>query len=186
MFDRIFDLWWIPVLRGVLAILFGILALFWPGITILALVIVFGAYAIVDGVFALIAAFRGPTEEHRVGMAAVGVLGILAGVVALLWPGITALALLLVIAAWFVATGVFEIIAGVRLRKEIENEWLPILSGVVSVIFGILLLAWPAGGALAIAWLIGLSAIAYGITLIALGLRLRKTRTHLRSMPVSP
>ena len=182
MFDRIFDLWWIPALRGALAILFGILALFWPGITILALVIVFGAYAIVDGVFALLTAFRGPAEGHRAGMAVVGVLGILAGVVALAWPGITALALLLVIAAWFVTTGIFEVIAGIRLRKRLESEWLPILAGVVSVIFGVLLLAWPAGGALAIAWLIGLSALVYGITLLALGLRLRKARSAARVM----
>jgi uncharacterized membrane protein HdeD (DUF308 family) len=164
---------WI-VLRGVFALLFGIFAFIWPGITLAALVLVWGAYAIADGVMALIAAFTMHEEgKPMASLIIVGILGIAAGVVTFLWPGMTALILLLFIASWAVLMGVFEIAAAIRLRKHIENEWLLALSGLVSILFGVLLFLQPGAGALAVIWLIGSFAIFFGILLIALGFRLK-------------
>ncbi|MEU6740760.1 HdeD family acid-resistance protein [Streptosporangium sandarakinum] len=162
--------WWVYLVRGACAILFGLLAILWPGITVFALVIVFGVYAIVNGVFALL----GSRERgSRTWMIAYGVLSVLAGVAALVWPGITALALLFLIAAWAVVVGVAEIMAGIRLRKATTGEWAFILSGVLAVLFGVLLFVWPAAGALAVVWLIGTMAIVYGVALTALAFRVR-------------
>jgi uncharacterized membrane protein HdeD (DUF308 family) len=164
---------WI-VLRGVFALLFGIFAFIWPGITLAALVLVWGAYAIADGVMALIAAFTMHEEgKPMASLIVVGILGIAAGVVTFLWPGMTALVLLLFIASWAVLMGIFEIAAAIRLRKHIENEWLLALSGLVSIVFGVLLFLQPGAGALAVIWLIGSFAIFFGIVLIALGIRLK-------------
>ncbi len=164
---------WI-VLRGVFAVLFGIFAFIWPGITLAALVLVWGVYAIADGVMALIAAFTMHEEgKPMASLIVVGILGIAAGVVTFLWPGMTALVLLLFIASWAVLMGVFEIAAAIRLRKHIENEWLLALSGLVSILFGVLLFLQPGPGALAVIWLIGSFAIFFGILLLALGFRLK-------------
>ena len=164
---------WI-VLRGVFALLFGIFAFIWPGITLAALVLVWGAYAIADGVMALIAAFTMHEEgKPMASLIVVGILGIAAGVVTFIWPGMTALVLLLFIASWAVLMGIFEIAAAIRLRKHIENEWLLALSGLVSIVFGVLLFLQPGAGALAVIWLIGSFAIFFGIVLIALGIRLK-------------
>jgi uncharacterized membrane protein HdeD (DUF308 family) len=139
-----------------------------------ALVLVWGAYAIADGVMALIAAFTMHEEgKPMASLIIVGILGIAAGVVTFLWPGMTALILLLFIASWAVLMGVFEIAAAIRLRKHIENEWLLALSGLVSILFGVLLFLQPGAGALAVIWLIGSFAIFFGILLIALGIRLK-------------
>lgn len=166
--------WWAVALRGAIAIIFGVLALFWPGITVAVLVIMFGAYALVDGIFALVSAFSGKNKESRGLMALLGVLGILFGIVALVWPGVTALALVFLIGGWAVVTGITEIVAAIRLRKEIKGEWLLIASGVISVIFGVLLWLAPGSGAIALAWLIGIYAIVFGVMLVALGFRLHK------------
>ncbi|HEY7318771.1 MAG TPA: HdeD family acid-resistance protein [Candidatus Binatia bacterium] len=166
--------WYWIVLRGLFAVLFGIFAFIWPGITLAVLVLVWGVYAIADGVMALIAAYTMHEEGKPMGsLIVVGILGIAAGVVTFLWPGMTALVLLLFIASWAVLMGVFEIAAAVRLRKHIENEWLLGLSGVVSIIFGVLMFLQPGAGALAVVWLIGSFAIFFGILLIALGFRLK-------------
>ncbi|MBP2703111.1 HdeD family acid-resistance protein [Microbispora sp. RL4-1S] len=165
--------WWAPALRGVLAILFGLIALVWPGITLLALVLVFAAYAVVNGVVTLMQAARGHTGRSRAWIGVSGLISLLVGLIAFLWPGITALALLLVIAFWFVVTGIVEIVAAVGLRRRIEGEWVLALNGVVSVVFGLLLFVWPATGALAVVWLIGLSAVAIGVSLLVLAFRLR-------------
>jgi uncharacterized membrane protein HdeD (DUF308 family) len=166
--------WWALVLRGVVAVLFGLAAFFWPGITLLALVFLFGAYALVNGIFAILAGVTGADRNSRWWVLILeGILGIAIAVVTVLWPGITALTLLYLIAAWAVITGTLEIVAAIRLRREIDNEWLLGLSGVVSVLFGLYIAAFPAGGALAVVWLIGAYAILWGILLIALGLRLR-------------
>ena len=170
---------WI-VLRGVFAVLFGIFAFIWPGITLAALVLVWGAYAIADGVMALIAAFT--MHEGGKPMASlivVGILGIAAGVVTFLWPGMTALVLLFFIASWAVLMGIFEIAAAIRLRKHIENEWLLGLSGLVSILFGVLLFLQPGAGALAVIWLIGSFLIFFGILLIALGFKLKGLASRL-------
>ena len=162
------------MLRGLVALLFGVLTFVWPGISLTALVFLFGAYAFVDGLFAVAAALRSPEGyKHWWALLVEGVFGVIAGVLAFAWPGITALVLLYLIAAWAVVTGVFEIAAAIRLRKYITGEWLLALGGALSVLFGVLLAAWPAAGALAVLWLIGAYAVLFGVLLIALGLKLR-------------
>ena len=165
--------WWALALRGVLAVLFGIMAWFWPDITLRVLVLLFGAYALVDGVFALIAAVSGASEGRRWTLLLEAVAGNAAGVLTVVWPDLTALALLYVIAAWAIITGVFEIIAAVELRRVIEGEWLLALGGLASILFGVLLIVFPGEGALALTWMIGTYAVIFGIVLIVLGLRLR-------------
>ena len=164
--------WWTLVLRGIAAIIFGIPAYLWPGITFTVLVLFFGAYALWDGVFALIGAFR--TEgERRWSLVLEGVVGIAAGLVTFLWTGAASLALLLVIGAWAIVTGIFEIVSAIRLREEIEGEWFLLISGLLSVLFGIALAIWPAAGLVAVTWMIGAYSILFGVLLTMLGFRLR-------------
>jgi uncharacterized membrane protein HdeD (DUF308 family) len=174
MLETLTRYWWAVVLRGVAAVLFGLLALIWPDITLFVLVILFGAYALVDGVLALVAAAMGENRGRRGWLIFEGVAGVLAGIVTFDWPGATTLALLYLIAAWALVTGVLEVMAAIRLRREIHGEWLLILSGVCSVLFGILLVVWPATGALALVILIGSYAIVFGVVLVAFGMRLRR------------
>ena len=165
---------WIE-LRGIVAVLFGVLALLWPGVTLAALVILWGAFALADGILSLIAAFKVRDQGKPFwSLLIVGLLGIAAGIVTFLWPGMTALVLLMFIAAWAFVMGIFQIIAAIRLRKEIENEWLLGLSGVLSVIFGVLMFLQPEKGALAVIWIIGAYAIFFGVLLIVLGFRLKR------------
>ncbi|MBF8190659.1 DUF308 domain-containing protein [Nonomuraea sp. K274] len=164
--------WWPLLIRGLAAVVFGFLALVWPGITVLVLVIFFGGYALVSGLFALFAGFRHGARS-RLWLIISGIIGILAGIVAFVWPGITSLALLYVVAFWAILTGVAEIVAGIQLRKLITNEWMFIVGGALSVIFGILLLIWPVPGLLSLVWLIAVFAILYGISMIASSLRVR-------------
>ncbi|WP_165252794.1 HdeD family acid-resistance protein [Paludisphaera soli] len=178
--------WWALALRGLFAVLFGVLAFAWPGITLGALVVLFGTYSLVDGVLALVAVLSGRTEGMPWwAMLLEGFVGIAAGFVTFLWPGITALALLCVIAAWAIVTGFFQVIAAIRLRKEIRGEWLLVVSGLLSIAFGVILLVDPAAGALAVVWLIGTYAVAAGVLLIVLGFRLR-SRLHRGSLGVVP
>ena len=167
--------WWTLIVRGVAAIIFGILAYLWPDITFTVLVLFFGAYALWDGVFAVIGAFR-TQGERRWALILAGLVGIAAGLVTFFWPGAATLAILTIIAAWAIVTGVFEIIGAIRLREEIEGEWLMLLSGLLSVLFGIALVIWPVAGLVAVTWMIGAYAIIFGILLIALGIRLRNWR----------
>lgn len=166
--------WWTVLIRGIAAVLFGLLALVWPSATLLALVLCFGAYALVDGVLALIAATREMGHGQRVEwLFAEGVFGVLAGLFTLIIPGVTALMLLYFIAAWAVLTGITEIVQAIELRREISNEWLLILSGVISVLLGVALALFPGAGALSLIWVIGIYAIFFGALLIGLSLRLR-------------
>jgi uncharacterized membrane protein HdeD (DUF308 family) len=167
--------WWALVLRGLAAILFGILAFAWPGITLFVLVLFFGAYMLVDGIFAIVAAVRAAGEEDRWWLLLIqGTLGVLAGLVAIFWPGLTALALMYFIAAWAIVTGIMEIVAAIRLRREIEGEWALALSGALSVLFGVLLVVLPApAGLLSLVWLIGAYAVATGVLLLILAFRVR-------------
>lgn len=178
MLRALADNWWLLLLRGVAAIIFGILAFFWPGITLLTLVLLWGAYALVDGVLALWAAISGRvptmTPGPRWWLGIVGLAGIAAGIMTFAWPGMTTFILLMFIAAWAIVTGVMEIWGAVRLRKEIEGEWLLILSGLLSVAFGIILFAQPGTGALALVWFIGWFAVLFGAVNIALAFRLRQ------------
>jgi uncharacterized membrane protein HdeD (DUF308 family) len=166
--------WWALAIRGLLAVVVGILAFVSPGITLTALVLLFGAYAAADGIFAIIAALKGPGGAKRWwALVLEGILGISVGVLTFFMPGITALFLLYLIAFWAILTGAFEIGIAIRLRKEIAGEWLMALSGVCSVLFGALLVLFPGAGALAVMWLIGAYAIVFGALLLALAFRLR-------------
>ncbi len=162
------------LIRGIAGIVVGILAVAWPGITIAVLVGIFGVYAIIDGITNLFIGFSrsrvgGRSWAHVIQ----GLVGIGAGVLTFLWPGVTALALVFFIAAWAIVTGAFEIAAAIKLRKVIKGEWLLALSGALSVAFGLLVFAFPAAGAVGIAFVLGAYAVATGIILVTLGIRLR-------------
>ena len=167
--------WWVFVVRGVLAVLFGLCTFLLPRVTLAVLVLLYAAYALGDGVMTTIAAFGSRTNRDRFpwSVLLVGIMGIVAGSVTFMYPRLTALLLLYLIAAWHILRGVFEIIVAVSLRKEITGEGWLILGGIGSVAFGVLLYAMPGAGALALLWLIGGYAIAFGILMIALGIELR-------------
>lgn len=172
--------WWTFVLRGVLAVLFGIGAFVWPEITLVVLVTLFGVFAIADGVLSIAAAFA--PDQFRWSHLFSGLLGIGAGIVAFAWPGLTAVALVYVIAAWAIATGIMEIAAAISLRRVIEGEWYFGFAGVMSILFGTLLTVFPGEGALSLTWLIGTYAIIFGVAVAALGFRLRGMK-HLAEVP---
>jgi uncharacterized membrane protein HdeD (DUF308 family) len=165
--------WWAVSLRGLAGILFGIITFFAPGISLAALVLLFGAYALVDGVLAIVSAARRRGADRWGLLLLEGLVGIAAGVLTFMWPAITAIALLYVIAAWALVTGAFEIAAAIRLRKVITGEWLLVLSGILSIALGVLLVLFPGPGALAVVIWIGAFAFVFGALLFALGLRLR-------------
>jgi uncharacterized membrane protein HdeD (DUF308 family) len=166
--------WWVLVLRGLVALLFGLAALFWPSLILAVLIVFFGAYALVDGVLAVIAAFRSSGRGMRRPLLLIeGAIGILFGIVALFWPDLTALTLLYIIAFWAILSGISRIVMAIMLRREIENEWSIALSGVLSVILGIVLMLLPGAGLLAYTLLIGLLALAVGIALIYYAFRVR-------------
>ncbi len=149
-----------------------LLAYVWPGLTFTILVLFFGAYALWDGIFALIGAFR-TRAERRWALILEGIAGVAAGLFTFLWPEAATVALLFIIAGWAIFTGIMEIITAIRLRKEIHGELLMALSGLLSVAFGIAIAVWPAAGLLAITWLIAAYAIIFGVLLIILGFRVR-------------
>jgi uncharacterized membrane protein HdeD (DUF308 family) len=167
--------WWLFLLRGVAALIFGVLSLVWPEISLATLILFFGAYALVDGAFALSAAIVGRGDaEVRWWLVLVGLLGIGIGIGTFLWPGLTALTLLYFIAGWVIAIGLLQIIGAIELRNVIEDEWWLIFDGALSVLFGILLFIMPGAGALALIWLIALFAIAYGILMVGFAFKVKK------------
>ena len=168
--------WWILALRGVAAIAFGVLAWFWPDITLIVLVTLFGAYALVDGIFSLITAARGRSREPRWIVAVMGVAGILIGLMTLLWPDLTAVALVYLIAAWAGFVGATAVLAAITLHRDGDDVRLQIVIGVLAIIFGVFVAVFPGPGALALIWLIGAFAVAYGVLLLALAVRLRDWR----------
>lgn len=173
MLDLLTQKWWAVALRGVLAIVFGIVALAFPGATLVSLALVFGAYAFVDGVFAIVSAF-GRRGREAVWYVLDGILGIAAGVATFFFPGITAQALVYLIGVWAILTGIFEVIAGFEL--PIKRDWLLVLAGIASIVFGVLVFVYPVSGALTIAWLIGAYALVFGVSMLVFGLRLRGLR----------
>jgi uncharacterized membrane protein HdeD (DUF308 family) len=174
--------WWALAIRGAAGIIFGILAFVMPGITLVTLILLFGAYAIIDGIFGLVAAFRGrAAEQPWWWLALEGLVSIGAGIVTFAWPGLTALVLVYVIAVWAVITGVLEIVTAIRLRQEISNEWWLVAGGVISVLFGVLLMAAPGTGALALIFWIGAYAIVFGALLVGLAFRLRHAQDEMRT-----
>jgi uncharacterized membrane protein HdeD (DUF308 family) len=166
--------WWVFAMRGIAAILFGVVAFASPGITLAALVLLFGAYAFVDGISLLIALARGNAgaRRHVWAVGIMGVLGIVASIVTIVWPGITALSLLYVVAVWAIAMGVSQAVAAVTLRRELEGEFWMGLGGVMSVVFGILLVVSPGTGLITLVWLLGAWAIVFGASSLGLAYRL--------------
>ena len=173
------DNWWLLLLRGIVAIIFGGLAFFMPGITLLSLTLVWGIYVLADGLLSLWAGLSGEGTggTSRWWLAAIGAVGILAGVGTFVWPGMTALALLTFIAVWAVVSGILQVWGAIQLRKEIQGEWMLILSGLLSIAFGCLLFARPGVSTLALIWTIGLYAVLNGILYTMAAFRL-KTYKH--------
>lgn len=166
---------WVAIaIRGAAAVLFGLTALGWPGVTVRALVVMFGIYALVDGVLTLGASLGGGDRRDRWSVGSEGLIDVIAGGVVLVWPSITAFALAFVIAAWAVATGITELAAAARLRNERHAEWRLAAFGAASVLTGLLLAVRPRVGIVAVAWLIGAYAVAVGAILIALAFSLRR------------
>jgi uncharacterized membrane protein HdeD (DUF308 family) len=167
--------WWALALRGIFAILFGLAALITPGITLVAIIWLFGAYAVTDGVFAIVAGIRA-VERHQRWWPLVleGIVDVAAGVAAVSWPALTALLLLYLVSIWAVVTGLLEIAAAIRLRRHVKGEWMLAVNGVISVLLGVFLIAPPRVGILAVVYWIGAYALIFGVMLLALGLRLRR------------
>jgi uncharacterized membrane protein HdeD (DUF308 family) len=185
MTDILIRNWWAVGLRGLCALLFGVVVFFWPLISLLALVFLFGSYVLADGILTIVSAIRAADRKRRWWpLLLQGLVGIAAGIIAFIWPDITAVALLYLIAAWAVITGIFEIVAAVQLRKEIEGEWLLALGGMASVIFGVLLMVFPSAGVLTVIWLIGAYAAAFGVLLLIVAFRLYRWQGRVRHIPV--
>lgn len=166
--------WWLLLLRGLAAIAFGVLTWIQPGISLAALVLLFGAHSMADGILGVWTSIAGRQDhEHWWVLLLGGLLGVGVGILTFLAPGLTALAILFYIAIWAIATGVLEIVAAIRLRKEIKGEWMLILAGLASLVFGILLMAQPGAGALALLWLIASYAVVFGVLLVILAFKAR-------------
>ncbi len=167
--------WWLLLVRGIAAILFGVAAFMWPGLTAAVLVIIFGVYVLIDGIFSVIDSirYRDGVENWWLWLLE-GVLSVAFGLVTLFMPGVTAFVLLMLIAAWAIFGGVLRIVAAVQLRKRIEGEWLLAFGGVISVLFGVLLVAMPGAGIVSLIWLIGFWGISFGVLFVLLAFRLRK------------
>jgi len=175
--ERIAKNWWRLLLRGLFAIVFGICAFAWPGLTLLSLVLIFGIYSLVDGILEIGYAFMSKNWL----MIIPGLLGIGVGIYAIAYPGLTAYALLMIIAIVFVVRGVFDIIAAIGLRKEISNEWLLIIGGVLSIIAGLILFSSPGSGALVMVWLIGAYALFFGVLMVIAAFRVRSLADRVES-----
>ena len=183
MDDLLTRSWWMLALRGLLAITFGVLTLIWPGLTLLALVYLFAAYALLTGAVAVIGAIRNRKSDDDwwlpllLGIASLG-----AGVIAVVHPSLTALILILLIGANALLVGMFDIATAIRLRKTMHDEWILFVSGIASALFGALVMLFPAGGGMALAWMIAVYAILTGALLLALAVRLRSlVKTRLAS-----
>lgn len=174
--------WWLG-LRGVLAILFGLLTFFYTGQTLLALIYVFGVFAVLSGIASIVAAVRAGEAHMRWGwLAASGIVSVAAGVAAFIWPGITALAFVYLVAAWAIFTGTAEIVFALALPGTLIHPWLAGFSGLLSVVFGLLLAVWPRSGAITLIWLVGIYAIANGATLLYYAFLLRSVRSGVQSL----
>jgi uncharacterized membrane protein HdeD (DUF308 family) len=175
--------WWMLALRGVIALLFGILAFMWPNLTLLWLVTLFAVYALISGVVSIAGAVQNRSSDREWWLILLlGLISVVAGIIAIMRPGMTALVLVLVMGANALVTGVLDIVVAIRLRKTIQNEWLLVLAGLASVVFGILVFLFPLAGALALVWLISAQAIVTGIFLLALAFRARGWR---RRVPIT-
>ena len=178
MIEALKRYWWVPVIRGISGIVFGIIAFAYPGIALATLVLLFGAWVLIDGVFRIVGATAGRASDPDWGFhLIIGILGIAVGILTFRAPRITALALIIYVAAWALMIGAAEIALAVKLRREIKGEWFLILMGLASIVFAVLLLWNPGPGALALLWLIASYAIVFGVLAIFFGFRLRSVRT---------
>ena len=181
--------WSVFAIRGIAAIVVGILAFIWPVTTLAMLVILFGAYVLVDGVALLVALDRGEAlaRRHAWAVGVMGVLGIVAGIVTFAWPGPTALSLLYLVAFWALAMGTFQVVAAVALRRELDGEFWMALGGVMSIVFGALLAVFPGEGLLSLVWLVGIWSVAFGVSSLGLAYRLHGINAALprRAMPAA-
>jgi uncharacterized membrane protein HdeD (DUF308 family) len=178
MIEALKRYWWVPVIRGISGIVFGIIAFAYPGIALATLVLLFGAWMLIDGVFRIVGATAGRASDPDWGFhLIIGILGIVVGILTFRAPRITALALIIYVAAWALMIGAAEIALAVKLRREIKGEWFLILMGLASIVFAVLLLWNPGPGALALLWLIASYAIVFGVLAIFFGFRLRSLRT---------
>jgi len=167
--------WWALALRGIVAVIFGLIAFFIPVATLYALTILFGAYALIDGIVSLVAAVRSARHgEHWWPLLLEGIAGVGAAIITMLWPLLTLVVLIYIIAAWAMITGILEIAAAIRLRRFIRGEWLLVLTGVASIVFGFLLFTAPGPGAIVIAWWIGAYVFVFGLLMLGLAFRLRR------------
>jgi len=174
MLTLLVENWWLYVLRGSIAILFGLMALVWPGITVQVLVVLFGVYVILEGALAMAGGFKKQTVKSRWLLIVEGALGIAVGLAAFALPGLTAVALLIFIAVWAVLTGLVELAAAFSLRRQMAGKWVLGLAGAASILIGVLLLANPGAGIVAVIWLIGIYALIFGLLLSYLGIKARK------------
>ncbi len=183
MLKQLAENWWSFAMRGVFALLFGTLALSFPVKTVLVLILMFGVWALIDGITALIMAIG---QKGWFWYLIAGILSVAAGLFAISQPGATGRAILLLIAIWAIAKGIVEIIEAIQLRKEIEGEWALILTGILSILFGLFVLARPGAGALALIWVIALYSYMFGILQILIGFRLRRLKGDLEGGSVTP
>jgi uncharacterized membrane protein HdeD (DUF308 family) len=174
MLEKITRNWWMFALRGLIAVAFGVVALIWPGQMLQALVLVFGAFALADGILTIIAGFGlAPHFSRWWAVLLEGVMGTLVGLMAIFLPELTGRALVYLVAAWGLITGIFEIVAAIQLRRVITGEWMLIISGLLSILFGVVLFAFPGAGAVSLVWMIGIYAVVFGIAMIIFAFRLR-------------
>jgi uncharacterized membrane protein HdeD (DUF308 family) len=170
--------WWALLIRGIAAVIFGLLAFFWPGATGLALIFLFGAYAFVDGIFALVSAVRAARAHERwLAFLAEGIVGLVIAAIVVFYPGLAGLSIYFAIAVWAILTGILELVAAFQLRAMLPNEWMLILGGILSIVFGVLLFIYPMIGILTVIYLIGFYAILFGVIMIAFSFRLRSHAT---------
>ena len=177
MLDALTSRWWLFLARGIVALAFGVAVFIWPGAGLLALTVLFGAYAFVDGILALSVAASGLAGNRWWAVLIEGLLGLVVAFYVFTQPVMSAAAFVYAIAFWAIFTGVMEIIAGIQLRDLVANEWMYILGGALSIAFGVLVLRYPAAGAVAEVWTIGLYAILFGITQIGVAVRLNQFRS---------
>jgi len=184
MFDLVSRHWWVYAVRGVVAILFGIMALIWPGLTLTVLVLLFGAYALVDGITLVVALARGNVlaRRHKWVTGIMGALGIAVAVVTVLWPGITALTLLYLVAFWAVTMGALQIVLAIDFQGEAVPQFLLVLGSIFSLVFAGLLIAFPGTGLVSLVWLVGLWAELFGISSLVFAYRLHAFESELNKV----
>lgn len=181
MLERFIRNWWLYAVRGVVAIIVGVVAFTRPEQALQALVVVFGAYALVDGIFAMAAGITSHRYFERWwALLLEGVAGVVVGLLTIFWPNITGMVLLYFIGVWALITGILEIVAAIQLRRVISGEWMLILGGLLSILFGVLLFVFPAAGALSVIWVIGIYAVAFGISEIIFAFRLHSLRREFK------